>query len=405
MGAAPGGWSGVLLGAVVFTVALAALIRFVLGYRERLWTMQDLDVYLAAGRLVRSSGDVYGWVSPEGLPFTYPPAAAVFFVWTSFLPAEAMRWISALAGLAALLAICWITWGMLGYGRDRQRLGATLMVAGAALWTEPVLRNLFYGQVNLLIVVLVMADMARPDDRRSKGVLIGLAAGVKVVPGVFIAYLLLTRRFRAAAVAAGSFAATVLAGAVVLPGDTARFWFHDLFGNSARLEPEFAPNQSLGGMLIRLAGDPSAARPYWWVAVVLVGAAGFALAVVAGRRGDDILGMLTCAFTALLVSPIAWSHHWVWIVPVLVIAVFHFRPGAGAARLLALPLLYLPFSGGLDLIWRVPLDHRREYAWNGVQFAIGNLYVWIGLVLLLAVAVRTFRTRAELGAGNGPAGS
>ena len=126
--------------------------------------------------------------------------------------------ISVVVNIAALVAALWFTFGGLGYRRGLTRLGATLLTAAAVFWTEPVLRTIYLGQVNLVLMALIIWDLCQPDLRRSgasrwwKGAGVGVAAGIKLVPLIFIPYLLLTRRFRAAAVACAVFAATVAAG-------------------------------------------------------------------------------------------------------------------------------------------------------------------------------------------------
>ena len=104
--------------------------------------------------------------------------------------------------LFSLVATIWIAFRQLGWEKT-SRLGATLLLSGLLLWTEPVQRALFLGQVELVLMALVVWDLCQPDRRRWKGAATGIAAGIKLVPLLFIAYLLLTRRFRQAAVAGG----------------------------------------------------------------------------------------------------------------------------------------------------------------------------------------------------------
>jgi Glycosyltransferase family 87 len=105
----------------------------------------------------------------------------------------------------------------------------TPFAAAAALVTEPVFRTMYLGQINLLLMAAIIGDLRQPDRRRFKGVTTGLAAGIKLVPLVFIPYLLLTRRFRAAAMTASAFAVTAIIGFIVVPGDSDAWWLHGLF--------------------------------------------------------------------------------------------------------------------------------------------------------------------------------
>ena len=235
--------------------------------------------------------------------------------------------LSVAVNIAALLAALWFTFGGLGYRRGLTRLGATMLTAAAVFWTEPVIRTLYLGQVNLVLMALIIWDLCQPDTRRSgasrwwKGAAVGVAAGIKLVPLIFIPYLLLTRRFRAAAAACAAFAATVAAGFAVAPADSARWWLGGLFFNGGRTGfVGWEGNQSLRALLTRLAGSVAGAEPVWLAAALLTAVAGLACAALLDRAGHPLPGLLACALTGLLISPISWDHHWVWIVPGVAVA-------------------------------------------------------------------------------------
>ncbi|HLI56207.1 MAG TPA: glycosyltransferase 87 family protein, partial [Actinomycetota bacterium] len=251
-----------------------------------------------------------------------------------------------------------------------------------------------------------LIDLCQPDDRRWKGLGIGLAAAIKLTPGIFIAFLLLTRRWRAAAVASGTFAGAVLLGFAVLPSASAKYWFGRLFLDSQRVGGvSYVSNQSLNGVLVRLLHGVNAAVPWWLVASVAVGAAGLLLSVWASRAGEELLAVTLCALTGLLVSPISWSHHWVWVALGIVVAIdFAYFRGYRAAWVLLVGLLGLFASGPVLLIWKVPNSNNREYHWHGWQLLIGNAYVIIGLALL-AVAYAGLRRWRSAGADHVGPGS
>ena len=185
-----------------------------------------------------------------------------------------------------------------------------------AVWLGPVQQTLDLGQVNLVLMLLVLADLSLPDRARFKGIGLGLAAGFKLTPLIFVLYLLLTRRFRAAAVALSTFAATIAASLVLLPGPAREFWFGGLFLNSRRTgNNAYVGNQSLHGMLARLVGETAASQLPRAALPVLAGLAGVLLAAWWSRRGQEAIGILTCALAGLLASPISWAHHWVWAAP------------------------------------------------------------------------------------------
>jgi alpha-1,2-mannosyltransferase len=356
------------------------------------------------GNLVRHSHDPYLYRYPHiGLRFTYPPIAAGFFALIAGIKLAIMRWLITTASAVSLVATAWLTWGALGHRRSFGRFGATLAVAAVALWTEPVQRTLDFGQVDLILMFIVVADLCVQDRCWWKGTGVGLAAGFKLTPLIFIPYLLLTRRFRAAAVAAGTFALTIAGSLLLLPRAARHYWFGGLFLNPQLIGRIIrVGNQSMYGALIRLLGSPAAARPYWLAAAAVVGIGGVMVAAWASRRGQEMTGIVVCALTGLLVSPVSWSHHWVWVVPMLVVlADLAVRPASlptaqrwrWPARLgpvvvillvLAYPLQVKPGGPRIPagLLHTVPWRFVRGYVMNGSQQLIGDLYVVAGLVAM-----------------------
>jgi len=147
----------------------------------------------------------------------------------------------------------------------------------------------------------------------------GLAAGIKLTPLIFVAYLLITRRMRAAAVAAATFAATITAGSALLPSQSRAFWLGGVFLDAHRVgNPANSANQSLSGALARLSEGFGAPSPWWLSAALIIGLIGIIVAAWAHQRGHRLAGVACCAFTGLLISPVSWTHHWVWAVPLLV---------------------------------------------------------------------------------------
>ncbi len=326
-------------GIIAFAVILGSYLAYMAVHPYN-WTLDpvNLGVYRSGGLIVRHvrpwynphlAAPLYDWPGYENLhlKFTYPPFAAVVFAVVSLIPWRVLPPLSVAVNIAALLAALWFTFGGLGYRRGLTRLGATLLTAAAVFWTEPVIRTLYLGQVNLVLMALIIWDLCQPDTRRSgasrwwKGAGVGVAAGIKLVPLIFIPYLLLTRRFRAAAVACAAFAATVAAGFVVAPADSARWWLGGLFFNGGRTGfVGWEGNQSLRALLTRLAGSVAGAEPVWLAVALVTAVAGLACAALLDRAGHPLPGLLACALTGLLISPISWDHHWVWIVPGVAVA-------------------------------------------------------------------------------------
>jgi len=440
----PGRWL-LPAGLSAFSLALGLYVIYTV-IHPKSFTMDpvDLAVYRSGGLIVRHvrplydphlAAPLYDWIGygKLHLPFTYTPFAAIVFAVISFVPWWLSQQLSVAVDIIALLTALWLTLGGLGYAKDRARFGATLLGAAAVFWTEPVLRTMYLGQVNLVLMALILWDLCQPDTDKSrwwKGFGTGIAAGVKLVPLIFIPYLLLARKFRQAAMACAGFAFTVLLGFVILPHDSGKWWFHGLFVQGGRTGfTGWAGNQSLDGLITRLTGSVNGAKPAWIVAAVLVGVAGVASAALLDRKGYPLPGLLMAALTGLLVSPISWDHHWVWIAPGAVTAV-HYAVravkrsdrrtawalgavavvawfGAWPARLFtaklnlgndSLGLLWVPRNTNpVYYQWYGDRSWFTEYQWHGLALIAGNAYVLAGLALfglLLATSLLiTSRTK------------
>jgi alpha-1,2-mannosyltransferase len=415
-------------------VALAAWVADLAAHLSYMAAMRDLVVYRDGGLIVRHvspaydahrASPLYDWVGQHGVQFTYPPFAAVLFSVASVLSWTAMRWAMTLASLAALGLSLWLVFGALGYRESKAiRLGATLGVSALALATEPVQQTLSLGQVNLLLMLLIVADLLTggalvPAGRTRwwHGIGIGIAAGVKLTPLIFILYLLLIRRYRQAATAGGVFAATAALGYAILPGDSGIYWAHGLFLKANRIVfLGTRGNQSLRGILTRLAGSVSAGQVPWLAAAVVVAVAGLAAAALLYRARQPVPAMLACALTGLLISPLSWDHHWVWVAPGLALlahlgAVARRRAARAAwwaaggglfAVFASWPQLWNLGQSGLTpagLGWYAPGTYfatgskpwYHEFHWHGLQLLAGNSAVLAGLACLAALAVAAVR--------------
>jgi alpha-1,2-mannosyltransferase len=398
--------------ALVCALSLAAYLAD-LHRPGQLLDWYDLNVYNHAGLITRTlPAQLYTWQLTPGIKFTYTPFAALVFAVGSLLPWAVLKWSMTTASLAALAGTVWLTLGGLGW-RGRRRVTGMLALAAAALWFEPVQRALHLGQIELLLMVLIVWDLCRDDGRRWKGAGIGLAAGIKLVPLIFIPYLVLAGKLRQAAVAAAAFAATVLLGFAVLPEESARWWLTGYFlrpGNAGDVGS--LVNQSGYALAARAAGSVKTVTPIWLGLAVVIAAAGLTAAALLHRRGQPVRGWLACALTGVLVSPISWDHHWVWVVPALVAATDAAVRSEGARRwggwlaaagLVAVygdwparwigPGALLP--QGLLGFFAGPHPGHQEYHLRGLLVISWNLYVLGGLGLLalaLAAAGRALHT-------------
>ncbi|QMU75619.1 DUF2029 domain-containing protein [Streptacidiphilus sp. PB12-B1b] len=390
--------------ALLLAVGVLSLLAYETVRQLEHFQMVDMVVYRDEGETVRHGQNLYTMIVPHWkLYATYPPFAALVFTATTLAPVPLLRAVVTCANLALLAALAWLSFRLVGWPRQRSRPLAVALAPLAGVWLEPVYTTLRYGQINLLIVCLVLADLNRPDRARSKGLLIGIATGLKLTPGVFGLYLLLTGRPRAALVSFAGFAGTVLFGWLALPQASWSFWTDYLYDSHRVGATGIVDNQSLRGALARLLHEHNP-NLSWVLAAGLTAAAGLAVAARTARVGPrlpraDAWGAVCAALTALLVSPISWTHHWVWCVPILVLlaaeaAAEQARPRA-ARRLRWRPLLglgLLAFAGyGMWLVpHRLPQDSLHLALWQQLP---GSVYPAFGLLLLGVAVVRTARRR------------
>ncbi|MFF4949864.1 glycosyltransferase 87 family protein [Streptomyces chattanoogensis] len=377
-------------------------------------TMIDLMVYRAEGWTARNGRDLYDMVATSAhLPNTYPPFAALLFTPLTLVSVPVMRTLATAGNLALFVCAVHLSLRLAGLPRRLPRPAAALAVSALLVWVEPVWTTLRYGQINLLLAVLVLWDLTRKDTNRWAGAGIGIAAGIKLTPALFAVFLALAGAVRAgrllrsgagaraawnpwlrqAAVATVTFLVTALAAALVLPRDSHRFWTGIVFAADRVGEVEITANQSLRGALARLLHTHEPGTAYLVVAG-LTTALGLALAAGSLLRGERAWAAVACAATALLVSPISWSHHWVWGVPMLILFGSEAlrRSGRAARRWWATAsvtgLIFCSFA-----LWWVPHHRHRheELHQNGVQMLLSDVYPIAGLALLALTAARLWR--------------
>jgi alpha-1,2-mannosyltransferase len=192
------------------------------------------------------------------------------------------------------------------------------------------------GQVNLLVAALVLVDVTVLRGRRGHGIATGLATGIKLTPALFVLVLAGTRQWRATATAVSSFAATVVVGAVLAPGESKWYWTGGLL-HIERVGTESAlGNQSLVGLAARALGHPQVPIAVTATIGVLTVAGCLPLLRRLHRAGLHLTGAAACGVLAVLITPISWSHHWIWL-PLL--AVCAWRSGTGWAWATAVTLV------------------------------------------------------------------
>jgi alpha-1,2-mannosyltransferase len=380
----------------LFLLAVAGYVLLVHADPHYYWAQIDTAVYRDGGIAAwHQPATLYALgFGPAKLPFIYAPFAALVFAAGS--GASFAIWQAGLTVLTIglLPVVAYLSLGLAGRPVGLARAAAAVVIAAVSLWLEPVAMTLFFGQINVVLLALVVGDLALPDRTRGKGIGIGLAAGIKLTPLIFVPYLLFTRRVRAAAVSALTFAVTAGLGFALLPHASAVFWGGQFFRPSNHFHLD---NQSLNGVILRLSHVGPHAHAYWLVAVIAVGIAGLGVAVLASRRGYELLGLVVCAATGLLVSPVSWSHHYVYVVPALVLAAF--GPRRLGYRILGAALVvglfgWWPLRIGARLLprgWLLLAPNGGnygtvEFTWRGLDLIIGNYYVLTLLAFIAATA-------------------
>jgi alpha-1,2-mannosyltransferase len=360
----------------------------------------DLHVYVGGAGALDHPGTLYDYVYADQtpdfpLPFTYPPFAAVVFYPLHLVPfgVLALAWQSGI--VAALYGVVRVSQRLLptddGFAKGR-RLAMVWTAVG--IWLEPLRSTFDYGQINVLLVLAVLYAVYSSRWWLS-GLLVGLAAGVKLTPAVGGLYFVGARRWRAVVFSAVVFLATIGVSALVV-GDQTRYYFTELLGDASRVGPIGTSfNQSWRGGISRILGHDAGYGP-----IVVVGI--FVTAVLAvlawralGGADDRLGGIVVVQLFGLLLSPISWTHHWVWVLP-LMIWLLHgpLRERLGARILgwgwLVLTIVGVPWllSFAQPTIWTIS---RPWYlAWAGL------IYIVATLVTLAWIASTGRRSRRSL---------
>jgi alpha-1,2-mannosyltransferase len=380
---APGRLRLTTTAAAVLLVAIAgAIVSWRYLFRSPIEPMVDLEVYQRAGEAVRNGRVLYE-DDDRLLVFTYPPFAAVVAAVVVPLRGWWAQLLWTLASVAALVGLVVLSFRpLLDRSARAWRPLAVASVSAVAIVSHPFVEHVFFGQVNVFLALLCTADLLVQRRRWPQGVLIGVATALKLTPGIFVVYLWVTGRRRGALTAATTAVGCTALAALMVPAASVDYWTRELF------EPEriagsvtYTSNQSLHGLVARLTpGDLDTA--VWLVVTIAVAWFGLARAREAHRAGDERGAVALVALLAILVSPIAWIHHYVWFLPVLGALV---ADGRDRRRVLAaigvgvVLLLRLPWWG-----WAL-LDEGPAAGLVGVLFH--NAYVLLAFGLLLALPV------------------
>ncbi|CAN3130287.1 mannosyltransferase [Mycobacterium sp. smrl_JER01] len=355
----------------------------------------DLHVYVGGAAELDGPGTLYSYVYGEQtpdfpLPFTYPPFAAVVFFPLHLLPFGLLAFFWQVGIIVALYGVVRLSQRLLsrasedGGASPGDRRVAMLWTA-VGIWTEPLRSTFDYGQVNVLLVLVVLYAVYSSRWWLS-GLLVGLAAGVKLTPAVAGLYFVGARRWATVGFSAAVFLLTIGVSALIVSGQT-RYYFTELLGDADRVGPVGTSfNQSWRGGISRILGHDAGYGPVVLAAIAVTAL----LALLAWRAiggADDRLGAIVIVeLFGLLLSPISWTHHWVWLIP-LMIWLLHgpMRAELGARVLgwgwLGLTLVGVPWvlSFAQPTIWVIS---RPWYlAWAGLIYVVATVatLAWIAI--------------------------
>lgn len=368
----------------------------------------DIDVYRMGGqawldgRPLYADGVMFHTRGGLDLPFTYPPLAAVVFSPFALLSLDAASIAITLTTLILLIVATTIlltrmdVWPNPAVGRSavtaepawlRRAWLAAAIVAPAVIFFEPIRSNFDFGQINVVLMTLVIADCVPRKTPWPRGMLLGLAIALKLTPAVFLLYFVLRRDTRALIVSAASAVVGTLAGFAFTWSDSFEYWTETVRNTDRIGTATLNTNQNIAGALARLGIGEGLRFVLWTVACFAV----LGVTIWAARRalkaGQPILALICVAMFGLVVSPVSWSHHWVWVLPtVLVTSIVAYRQRHAALAVVS--------AVGISLmIWTpIPLmpEHEETSASLWRQLA-GGSYVWWGIAVIIVAGTLSSR--------------
>jgi alpha-1,2-mannosyltransferase len=348
----------------------------------------DLSVYQLAARMFATGGGLYdpSWGSSlaQPLPYTYPPLWAAIMVPFGWLP----WWIATIAWAGINVVALWWVVGM-SYSafltrNDHVRPFAIAILTVALAVTGPLAGVFWFGQLGIVLMAASLADVVPERTRLPRGMLVGLATAVKVTPGIFIVYWVVTRRWRPALVAVATAAGAWLGAALLRPDLSRRFWTDVVFRTDRVGDASFASNQSIHGWLLR---SGSSSTVLWIVLAAIVAVVGFRRAAAAHDANDELAAATLVGITALLISPVSWIHHGVWIVPASGIVLGDGRVTWRRVACVALVCLFVLRLPDWTASGALPVG-----SWLRPVFE--NAYLWAYVALLVFLPIRGVREKA-----------
>ena len=378
----------------------------------------DIDVYRMGGRAWLDGTALYAdsteFQTEAGLdlPFTYPPLAAIAFAPFAWLPLPAASAAITLTTLVLLILSTTIVLSRLRVWENsalhtppwlRRGWLAAALVAPAVVFIEPIRANLEFGQINVVLMTMVIADCVPRRTPWPRGLLLGLAIAVKLTPAVFLLYFVLRRDIRTLLTTTASAVAATLVGFALAWRDSWVYWFETLRDTERIGTATLNTNQNISGMLARLgAGDET--RFVLWTVLCFLALGLTVWAVLrllrAGTGDASVLAVMGVAMFGLVVSPVSWSHHWVWVLPTIV------STAVVGVRTRTVALVVVSLLGIVLTVW-TPITLMPAHNETSVSLWLrlaGGSYLWWALAVIAVLGVvasrltRTSESDAQSGA-------
>ncbi len=374
----------------------------------------DLDVYRAGAQTVLDGGSLYDAKLLGQMDYTYAPISALLFIPFAWMSFDVARIVWTAAIFVALYLVMMLSFRSLGRQPSWMLRTVALALVAVAMLLEPVRTTIWYGQVNVFLMLLILADLLRPDDSRLRGVGAGIAAGIKLTPLLFVVYLWLVQRKRAAIGVLAGFAGTIVVGAIALPRESLAYWTGKMFDANRVSGPQTVGNQSIRGLLANSLHSDHPNTILWGLLALVALAVGLYAAVLAHRNGQELLALSITGMTSCAVSPVAWGHHWVWFVPLLAIGINLVLRQDLSTRNRALAGVGVTALVLTALAWRTYISHPIWYVnrsvpdayftglffKNGIEWLRWFTYypynaIFLGTVIATIVVYRTRRSVAD----------
>lgn len=377
----------------------------------------DVYVYWYALNNWFSGNSLYDWYALPDYkmyPFTYPPFGAWALsplTWFDYETAARLMIMAIALQTAVIVALVGRSLGWSWGSAFAIAPWAAILVQQCL---EPFTQSVGFAQVNTAMMALVMIDVAAPPSWKGRGVASGLAAAIKLTPAIAVLIFLLRRQWRSAITMVATSLAVTLLSWVISPGESARFFFDAMWDPQRAGDAYYTSNQNLKGFVARAL--PENTWSIAWaitVALALVAAVWLCLRIQAAATSvvtphviyddaapdavatspaspalpENLATLLTAAVImtlGLLVSPITWSHHWVWGLASVVALI------AVALRLKSAPLAALALAQGALFImaphWWFPYGQVNELHWSVVKQLVGSSYTLAAIASGVALA-------------------